>query len=156
MEDEIQKAVEEELRLIMQELIRAYEAKGMRASGNWANSLQIEINGTVGKITGLQYTEQLQYGRRPGGFPPIEQIERWVQDKGIQAVEADITTRQLAFLIARKIAREGWKRERFGGVELVTDVLTPQRVQRALNNISQAGAGEIIAELQSAFIRTLI
>ncbi len=132
--------IERELNILMQELIAAYDAKGMRASGRWADSLQVEVNGTRGILTGLQYTEQLQYGRRAGRFPPVEQIEQWIRDKGIQAIDASINIRTLAFLIARKISREGWNRQGFGGVELVDEVLTPARIQQALDNISLTAA----------------
>ena len=151
LEQEIQKEID----LLMRELIEAYDKKGMRASGNWANSLRSEVSGTVGRIYGENYTEQLEYGRRAGGFPPIDQIEEWVRDKGIQAIEASITARNLAFLIARKIAREGWKRDRFGGVELVSEVLTPARIQQALDNIGFTAAQELVIILQKEIVDTL-
>ncbi len=143
-----------ELDILIDELIEAYDRKGMRASGKWAESLKSEVRNGVGSIFGEKYTDQLEYGRRPGGFPPIDQIEQWVQDKGIRAIENNISNRTLAFLIARKIAREGWKREGRGGVDLISEVVTPQRVQQILNKIVQSKVTEVNIQLTNDFIDT--
>lgn len=145
----LQKQIDTEIKLLVTELLEAYEAKGMRASGKWAESLDSEVIGNKGVITGESYTEQLEYGRSAGGFPPIEQIEQWIQDKGILAIDADITLKSLAFLIARKIARQGYNRAGFGGVELVSQVLTPQRIQEAIKGITGVVAVEITTLIKS-------
>lgn len=139
--------LEEELELLKKELIEAHDEKGMRASGNWADSLEVSVIPNSGKIIGEKYTEQLEYGRRAGGFPPIDQIEQWVVDKGIKAIDENITNRTLAFLIARKIAREGWDRKEYGGVELVTDVITPQRIQKILNRIVEGSIFNVASDI---------
>jgi len=38
-------------------------------------------------------------------------------------------------LIARKIAREGWKREKFGGVQLISQVVTAERIQKIIDRV---------------------
>lgn len=144
-----QEILTEELNLLRLDLIKAHDEKGMRASGKWANSLEVETAPLTGKIIGLKYTEQLEYGRRAGGFPPIDAIEKWIEDKGIKAIDNKISNRTLAFLIARKIAREGWKRQGFGGVDLVTDVITPQRIQKILNRITEGSIFEVTSDLTS-------
>lgn len=57
------------------------------------------------------YWKYIEYGRRPGKFPPIDDILNWITVKPIMARENDLgkvpSERSLAFLIARKIAREG-------------------------------------------------
>ena len=52
-------------------------------------------------------------GRGPGGFPPSAPIEAWVRAKSLASGEKEVRSR--AFLIRRKIAREGterWKAKR--------------------------------------------
>jgi hypothetical protein len=45
-----------------------------------------------------------------------------------------MTISSLAFLIARKIGREGWK-PKAGTVDIVDSVVTPERIQQMLNNV---------------------
>ena len=46
------------------------------------------------------------FGRRAGGFPPLDNIKQWIKDKPID-ISGDISIDSLAFLIGRKIAEEG-------------------------------------------------
>lgn len=124
-----------ELEQIKQELIRQYDAKGMRASGNFATSLEVIKNPKGAELWGANYAEQLEKGRDAGKFPPISAIEEWIKDKGIQY--QNITISSLAFLIARKISREGWNRQGFGGVELISEVITPQRIQSIIDKVGE-------------------
>ena len=128
----------QEFESIKKDLIEVYEKKGMRASGNFANSLEV-VNSTFGvKLLGDAYAQQLETGRKNGKFPPINSILKWIEDKGISnRLNSEITKNQLAFLIARKIAREGWKREGFGGVELISEVITEQRIQSIIDKVGE-------------------
>jgi hypothetical protein len=127
------------------DLIKAYDAKGMRASGKWADSLQVEASPLNAVITGLSYSQQLETGRRAGGFPPIASIEQWIRDKGITPIEISISS--LAFLIARKIAREGWNREGYGGVELISEVVTDKRIQDIIEKVGEVTLFEYTTEI---------
>ena len=127
------------------DLIKAYDAKGMRASGKWADSLEVESSPLNGVITGLNYSQQLETGRRAGKFPPISSIEDWIRQKGITPI--DISISSLAFLIARKIAREGWNREGFGGVELISEVVTDARIQSIINKVGEVTLVEFTTDI---------
>lgn len=129
-----------ELELIKQELIDKHIALGMKASGNWINSLLVEVDETKGVIWGEDYTKQLIEGRPSGKFPPIKSIEKWIYDKGIQS---DIPIKSLAFLIARKISRQGTDYYIQGGTDLISGVITDQR----LKEVSQQLEMQIISEL---------
>lgn len=78
--------------------------KDMKASGASAASLREESSETGGALYGSNYWQFQITGRGPGKFPPIENILAWLATRNIQA---DISPRSLAFLIARKIARVG-------------------------------------------------
>lgn len=128
----------EQFELLKKDLIEAYDLKGMRASGDFANSLEVVMldNGKKAQLWGNSYAQQLETGRQAGKFPPISMIEKWIDDKNISArLNGEITKSQLAFLIARKIAREGWKREGFGGVELISEVVTDERIQKIIDEV---------------------
>lgn len=137
--------LEQEFNKIRIDLIKAYEAKGMRASGQWANSLEVFASDLQGGIIGLNYSQQLETGRRAGKYPPIQAIEQWIVDKGIPTV--DISISSLAFLIARKISREGWDRSRFGGVELISEVVTDERIQSIIDKYGDAKAVEFSTDV---------
>lgn len=137
-----------EFQSIQADLIEAYDKKGMRASGDFANSLEVEINGLSAKLYGNDYAQQLETGRLAGKFPPISAITKWIEDKGIAGrIEGQISITSLAFLIARKIAREGWNRQGYGGVELISEVITDERMQSIISKFGDAYVIEQTSEI---------
>lgn len=87
--------------------------KDRRASGRLENfTTDIVINDTSFKVIfNLEdYWRWVEYGRGPGKMPPISAIENWIKIKPVipKAVDGKVPdTRQLAFLISRKIATYG-------------------------------------------------
>lgn len=53
-----------------------------------------------------KYYKIIDGGRKPGTYPPITDIRKWIDTKGI-VPEGKTTKDQLAFLFARKIKRDG-------------------------------------------------
>lgn len=137
-----------EFESIKVDLIKKHDELNMRASGDWANSLESVIDEkdhiTNIKLYGNNYTEQLVLGRKPGKFPPIKAIEKWIYDKGIRAVGKEISISSLAFLIARKISQEGTKIYQKGGTDLIESVITPERIQRIINQVSEINLDYIV------------
>lgn len=128
----------QEFEQLKKDLIEAYDKKGMRASGDFANSLEVVMlnNDTKAQLWGNSYAQQLETGRSAGKFPPINAILKWIDDKNISArLNGEINKNQLAFLIARKIAREGWNRQGFGGVELISEVVTDERIDKIIQEV---------------------
>ncbi len=89
-----------------------------KASGNLISSLKpVSIEFTNNKyqcsIQIADYWKYVEYGRRPGKFPPMNRILEWIKIKPViprpmNGLKAP-SEKQLAFLISRKIAREGIK-----------------------------------------------
>tara|TARA_R110002012_G_scaffold190633_1_gene358210 strand:- start:19060 stop:19524 length:465 start_codon:yes stop_codon:yes gene_type:complete len=128
--------LEKEFESLKQDLIAKHIELGMPASGNWERSLVVEVQRLKATITGAPYTEQLVNGRGPGKFPPIAAIRQWILDKPIHFL-GKIKLSSLAFLIARKIAKEGTKYHKQGGTDLVEAVITPERIQSILDKVSE-------------------
>jgi hypothetical protein len=155
MANEVQlEVLRTEFKQIEEELIQKHFELGMSSSGKWRKSLKTEVylkdnNRLVAQITGLNYTEQLAFGRRPGKFPPISAIEQWIKDKPINFIETEISISSLAFLIARKIATEGTKYFQQGGTDLIQSVVTPERIQRILDSVGNAYIQPIVSGLIS-------
>lgn len=128
--------------LLKDDLIKAYDAKGMRASGKFADELEVRVDGLTAQLWGESYAQKLETGQEAGEFPTISAIEQWIKDKGIaNRIEGKISVSSLAFLIVRKIAKKGWKREKHGGVELISQVITDARIQKIIDEV---GAGQAL------------
>lgn len=93
------------------------EADDRKATGNLINSISttIRTNGTsINVILNVaDYFRYVENGRGAGKFPPPDKILQWIQAKPViprpMANGKLPTEKQLAFLIGRKIAREGYE-----------------------------------------------
>ncbi len=110
------------LNSFIEDFIKTYKGLLIRdnkkASGNLISSLKpLSIQFTNGKVDAdisiASYWKYVEYGRRPGKFPPVNKILEWIKIKPVIPRPMNglkpPTEPQLAFLIARKIAREGIK-----------------------------------------------
>lgn len=73
-------------------------------------SIEFETNKYSGSISLAYYWKYVEYGRRPGKFPPQNKILDWIKIKPVIPRPVNgikPTEKQLAFLISRKIARDG-------------------------------------------------
>ena len=132
-------------------LVENYNRLGLRASGEWEQSLkgtQEETDtGIKVIISGAKYTEQLSIGRRPGKMPPRQVILNWIREKNIQS---ELKPQTLAYLIQRKIGTEGIKvPNQFNRGGLITDVLTNERINDLIKNV-----GNVILAKQKSDILT--
>lgn len=106
----------------IQDLIQTYKSflirDGKKASGNLIKSirpLDIEYSNKqmTLSISLASYWKYVENGRRPGKFPPMNKILEWIKIKPVIPRPMNglkpPTKPQLAFLIARKIARDGIK-----------------------------------------------
>ena len=147
--------MQKEFEFIQKDLIRAYNSKGMKASGKFEESLEINVSKGNAKIEGSEYAVQLDEGRKPtssgssGGIKLIDQIKEWIKDKGIVSnIKNDNDNSTLAFLITRKIHRDGWNRSKHGGVGLISEVITASRIQSIINKIGASKADTLVLLLQ--------
>ena len=138
--------LKQEFDILANDLIARHKELGMPASGDWIKSIEVGTTFNSGTIYGEGYTEYLEDGRKPGGFPPVDAIKKWIQDKGIQS---ELPINSLAYLIGRKIAKEGWKRQKHGGVNLVSQVITPRRVQEIMDRIGTNLMVQLMLNIQT-------
>jgi|LGVF01.1.fsa_nt_gb hypothetical protein len=130
--------IEKYLEELSAEIVAKYNEKGMRASGQFAETINVEATDSSGAIWAEDYSQQLEEGRPPtsgsGNGSLLDRIKQWISDKGISS--SDISEDSLAYLITRKIHRMGWNRSGYGGVNLISEVLTPQRLDKLFNDLS--------------------
>lgn len=90
-------------------LIKKYDELGLRASGEFEKELEPQVTNSSMIMWGAGHSYYMEHGRGPGGFPPRKSIENWIETKrGLPAIFRE-KKKQFAFLIARKIAKEGIK-----------------------------------------------
>lgn len=116
------KYLEKALESFLNDFIATYKGLLIRdnkkASGNLISSLkpvsiQLNNNKFEAEISIASYWKYVEYGRKPGKFPPTDKILEWIKVKPVLPRPINghkpPTEKQLAFLISRKIAREGIK-----------------------------------------------
>jgi hypothetical protein len=134
-----------------QDIIANHESAGQVASGKTRDSMSVEVTTDTTSATatmyGRKYFAALETGSKPWEnqytHPPkpfVETIAQWMVDKGIEGVSA--------YLVARKIMREGSKLYREGGRQ---DIFTP-----AMEDIEQRIDAQLSSILETITTKTLI
>lgn len=133
------------------DIIANHERAGQVASGKTRDSLSVEVSSDITSATatmyGRKYFAALETGSRPWKkqykHPPkpfVETIAKWMVDKGIDGVSA--------YLVARKIMREGSNLYRDGGRQ---NIFTP-----VMEDIEQRIDAELSSILETITTKTLI
>lgn len=133
------------------DIIANHERAGQVASGKTRDSLSVEVTSDTTSATatmyGRKYFAALETGSAPWKkqykHPPrpfVDTIQRWMDDKGIDGVSA--------YLVARKIMREGSRLYRDGGRQ---DIFTP-----VMEDIEQRIDAELSSIFETITTKTLI
>lgn len=90
------------------------------------------------------YASFREYGTGPGGWPSLDRMLAWIRRKGITPREGT-SPRSLAYLIARKIAREGtpatpYMEPAFDAVAPKLDARLRASVARGIANVAEGRA----------------
>lgn len=132
--------LKEEFDKLIGDIQKEYNASGRKVTGNFMKEIEVTQGANSIKAIGASYLE----GRAPGGqMPPVADIERWVKARGITPIKDEMSTSSLAFIIARKIAKEGTE-----GYDIYGKVVTPQRIDEIIKKISTFNANEFVNALQ--------
>jgi hypothetical protein len=118
----------------------------VNASGNLAKSIRYELAEDVGTIYAAGYAFAVEFGRGPGKMPPVKSIRAWIDAKGIEPT--GISKDSLAFLIARKIAREGTDIYKEGGKSgILSGVVNAQAMEALRTELFGVLAADITSFL---------
>lgn len=103
----------QELTDLQKRVIQNHISAGQKASGRTIKSILVEVGEDYGQLTGRKAIGTLETGRKGGKVPAKFQdiILKWMQAKGINVPKP----KSFAYLVARKIAREGTLLHRMGG-----------------------------------------
>ncbi len=136
--------IKEELQKVVDEAKEIYNGSGKRSTGNWEKGLEIKTSLNKGELYGYAYLA----GRRAGKQPPTASILEWIKAKGIRP-ENGMKLSALAYLIARKIGREGTDKSRH--LKVFEEILTPQRIQSIIDKVSQFNVGMFVNDITVEF-----
>ena len=128
----------------IQDLRESMDSSGVTASGNFNRSLTADITANSVTVLGARYAGAIELGRKPtsgGGNGELRKaIRSWIDDKGINP--ADISKDSLAFIITRKIHREGTKLYRgtdsYGRTKpsrVITGVIEDGRIEKLAKSV---------------------
>lgn len=142
--------IKEEIQSILDDIILIYEKSGRKASGQFAEGLEAIYEPFKATIMGFVYLAGRGQTKKSGkaGEPTVqENILKWLNTKGIKAVEKNITLKQLSFLIARKIHKEGTKQSEW--LKIYEEVITPQRIDKIIDRIAETNLNRIVTEVRA-------
>lgn len=131
LRDKVMELVSSELEALKQKVIENQNNSGQVASGRTIASMKVEVTEDGGVLWGRSPFGTLETGRKPGKVPAgfWKIIRQWMEDKGIQVEKPD----SFAYLVARKIAKEGTQLFRNGGR---SDIYSPE-VKDTVERVSQ-------------------
>jgi hypothetical protein len=123
----------------------------VNASGRLAKSVNYKVNGSTLTISAEQYIGALEFGRKPttNGNKPgklKDVIRQWIDEKGITPKDG-ISKDSLAFLITRKIHREGTTIWQQGGTDLVSGIFNDALRKEIENDFYNLIASEVTSDV---------
>ena len=143
----------------MQRLSQGLQQDNSIASGELDKSINFNIKSTDKKIvldiTMLDYWGAVDGGRKAGKQPPIDKILEWLSYPNVRdkirfgqndSAFSESEKNSLAFLIARKIGRQGTKGNNFATNVFTSSLITNELPEVILNAVAE-DADLILADL---------
>ena len=133
---EVQNIIFEELEDLRKRIISNIDSSGRRASGRTSESMRTDVSENRGVLFGRMAFGTLETGRKPGKVPAgfYQIIKQWVIDKGI-SFDSQSERNSFAYLVSRKIAREGTQLYRRGADTDVYTAEVPETISRIKDRV---------------------
>jgi len=138
-----------------------YNSSGRKASGYFGEHIDVEMYDEGGRINTPLYVGSLVFGRKPtsgggggGGKSLYSMILDWIKVKGITPDNPKMTDNTLAYLISRKIHKQGIKvPNQFNDGKLIDNTFTAESVQDLKNELIKIGQKVVTNDLKSIWQR---
>lgn len=138
-------------------LVEVYLSEGIKASGRWERALveNVKAEGATirGTLTGEDYTEYIQNGRRPNANQSPEALRRWVGYMGNGPIAQWVKDKGLTlspFAVAYKIAREGVRvPNQHNPGDLISRVVNQQAIDELNKRLSHASVTSATSEIRN-------
>lgn len=126
-----------------QEVAREARSNAAKAFSTLTNAIQVRMvsDTEVHVIAGTDYARAVEEGTGPGGAPSFQSLLDWIKVKGITPNDPKMDTKDLAFLIGRKIRGTGTPARPFmsPALETKTSRLNQLLNQGVYNGLKAAG-----------------
>ena len=151
---EILKVLNETAELMYNEYQSRLINNNINSSSELYNTLSFEVSNNeqayLIKFYALDYWKNIEYGRKPGKFPNIGAIQKWIEIKPVipKPYKGKIPTpKELAYIISRSIAKKGIPAKNVLSNTL-NEVMKIQtdKIQKAIGNDYQLQVGIMIQE----------
>lgn len=136
--------IKTEVDAILDDIITLYNQSGKRVSGAFEDALEAKYSNNKAEIYGVSYLA----GRQAGKMPPVQAILKWIEKKGLKAVEENITSSSLAWAIAKSIAKKGTKPESV--LKIYQEVITPKRIDSIIKKVSEFNVNLFVHEVETS------
>lgn len=136
-----------------------YNSSGRKASGYFGEHIDVEMYDEGGRIKTPLYVGALVFGRKPtsgggGGRSLYSMILDWVKVKGITPDNPKMTDNTLAYLISRKIHKQGIKvPNQYNDGKLIDNTFTTESVQDLKSELIKIGQKVVTNDLKSIWQR---
>lgn len=145
---------------LVRDIGQSIKDKDIIASGNLSKSVKYSIdiflpeNRYTFQLDMAPYWQAVDEGRKAGKQPPTNEIRKWLQQPNVKSklgqensnlslrTLKDYQLNGLAYVIARKIGKEGTEPTHF-----YSAVVTPERINRLIADIGEAGAVDILNQI---------
>lgn len=133
---------------LKEEIISNHIRAGQKATGKTIQSFQIEIEEASARLTARGDIGSLEKGTAKGTKVGLGALVEWIEAKGIQTKNVN----SLAFLIQRKIMREGSRLFRDGGrKDIITSAITDEKVGVIEKQFADKYLNLVKTEIKQAF-----
>ena len=119
------------------------------ATGDTLRSITTEVNsiagvGLQGRLSANTNWRYVGNGRGPGAMPPVDNIRRWIEAKGLSLS---------AWAVAKRIAKEGSRDHRQGNANVfeegITEWQSNETLIAAAEEVAAALADTVVVDLQT-------
>ena len=119
------------------------------ATGDTLRSITTEVNsiagvGLQGRLSANANWRYVGNGRGPGAMPPVDNIRRWIEAKGLSLS---------AWAVAKRIAKEGSRDHRQGNANVfeegITEWQSNETLIAAAEEVAAALADTVVVDLQT-------
>jgi hypothetical protein len=147
---ETDKIIREEIDSILEDIIEVYERSGRKASGQFEEGLEVVYEPNKATIKGFVYLAGRGKTKKKGkaGEPTVQQqILKWLKTRGIRPIEEGMKLKSLAYLIARKIHKEGTNRSEW--LKIYEQVITAERIDSIIKRVSDLNVNRLITQIKA-------
>lgn len=146
MDSNDQKILKEEIELIVADIKQAYRNSGKKATGNFEDGIEVVYEFNKATIRGFTYLAGRGKTLATEANDPTlkERILEWIKAKSIKP-KGNITLKALAFLISRKIHREGTDKKRH--LKIYEQIITEERIFAIIDRFAEINVNRIVTQI---------